>query len=62
MAKAMWNGIVLAESDNTRIVEGNRYFPPDSIKMEFLRVQPPYRLSLERYRQLLRRFGGWPSQ
>ena len=34
MAKAVWNGIVLAESDNTEIVEGNHYFPPESIKME----------------------------
>jgi len=34
MAKAVWNGIVLAESDNTEIVEGNHYFPPESVKME----------------------------
>jgi uncharacterized protein (DUF427 family) len=31
MAKAVWNGVVLAESDNTEIVEGNHYFPADSI-------------------------------
>jgi len=30
--KAMWNGVVLAESDSTVIVEGNHYFPPTSIK------------------------------
>jgi uncharacterized protein (DUF427 family) len=35
MAKAIWKGTVLAESDNTRVVEGNHYFPPDSIKKEF---------------------------
>jgi uncharacterized protein (DUF427 family) len=29
--KAMWNGAVLAESDRTIVVEGNHYFPPDSI-------------------------------
>ena len=29
--KAMWNGVVVAESDATRVVEGNHYFPPDSI-------------------------------
>jgi len=34
MAKAIWNGTVLAESDNVQIVEGNVYFPPDSIKRE----------------------------
>ena len=32
--KAMWNGVVLAESDSTVIVEGNHYFPPTSIKTE----------------------------
>ncbi len=31
MAKAIWNGVVLAESDETIMVEGNHYFPPDSI-------------------------------
>ena len=32
--KAMWNGTVLAESDQTIVVEGNHYFPPDSIRKE----------------------------
>ena len=31
MAKATWNGVVLAESDNTVVVEGNHYFPKDSL-------------------------------
>ena len=35
MAKAVWNGTVLAESDNTVIVEGNHYFPPDAVKREY---------------------------
>ncbi len=30
--KAMWNGAVLAESDRTVVVEGNHYFPPESIR------------------------------
>ncbi|MFK7848984.1 MAG: DUF427 domain-containing protein [Rhodothermales bacterium] len=30
--KATWNGTVLAESAETIVVEGNHYFPPDSIK------------------------------
>ena len=35
--KAIWNGQVLAESNETRIVEGNHYFPPQSIKCEFFK-------------------------
>ena len=35
--KAIWNGKVLAESDQCKIVEGNYYFSPDSIKKEFFR-------------------------
>ena len=31
MAKAIWNGVVLAESDQTELVEGNHYFPPNSL-------------------------------
>ena len=34
MAKAMWNGAVLAESDTFELVEGNVYFPPESVKQE----------------------------
>ena len=33
----MWNGTMLAESDNTIVVEGNHYFPADSVKSEFFR-------------------------
>ncbi|MCR9133577.1 MAG: DUF427 domain-containing protein [bacterium] len=33
--KAVWNGKVLAESDQTIIIENNHYFPPDSINKEF---------------------------
>ncbi|MDH3386164.1 MAG: DUF427 domain-containing protein, partial [Nitrosopumilus sp.] len=33
--KAIWNDIVIAESDNTVIVEGNHYFPIESIKKEY---------------------------
>jgi len=32
--KAIWNDKVLAESDDTVVVEGNHYFPPDSINEE----------------------------
>ncbi len=34
--KAIWNGKVIAESSNTVIVEGNHYFPMESVKREFL--------------------------
>ncbi|CDM92765.1 MAG: DUF427 domain-containing protein [Limnospira sp. PMC 1291.21] len=37
MAKAIWNGVVIAESNNCEVVEGNQYFPPDSIKKEYFR-------------------------
>lgn len=33
-ARARWRGELLAESDETVIVEGNHYFPPDSIRRE----------------------------
>jgi uncharacterized protein (DUF427 family) len=33
--KAVFNGIVLAESDDTKVVEGNHYFPPESINREY---------------------------
>jgi uncharacterized protein (DUF427 family) len=29
--RAIWNGTVLAESDDTVVVEGNHYFPPESL-------------------------------
>ena len=34
MPKASWEGVVLAESEHTEVVEGNHYFPPASIKQE----------------------------
>ncbi|KIK59394.1 hypothetical protein GYMLUDRAFT_262137 [Collybiopsis luxurians FD-317 M1] len=37
MPKATLNGVVLAESDNTQIIEGNHYFPPDSVKKEYFK-------------------------
>ncbi|MGH2751841.1 MAG: DUF427 domain-containing protein [Actinomycetota bacterium] len=35
MARARWNGRVLAESDDTRVIEGNHYFPEESLNKEF---------------------------
>jgi uncharacterized protein (DUF427 family) len=37
MAKAIWKGKVLAESDHCQKVEGNFYFPPDSINQEYFK-------------------------
>lgn len=34
--KAIWNGTVIAESDDTVLVEGNHYFPESSLKREFI--------------------------
>ncbi|HEX7145766.1 MAG TPA: DUF427 domain-containing protein [Gaiellaceae bacterium] len=33
--RAVWNGAVLAESDRTVKLEGNHYFPPDSLNREY---------------------------
>jgi uncharacterized protein (DUF427 family) len=33
--KAIWNDIVLAESSETIVVEGNHYFPVESLKSDF---------------------------
>ena len=33
--KAIWNGQVIAESNNTIVIEGNHYFPSTSIQKEY---------------------------
>jgi uncharacterized protein (DUF427 family) len=35
--KAIWNDTVIAESDETKIVENNHYFPKDSVKEDYLK-------------------------
>ena len=35
--KAIWNGKVLAESNETLVVEGNHYFPPDSLDRQYFK-------------------------
>ena len=42
MKTAAWNGAVLAQSDQTIEVEGNAYFPPESLKREFFRASPTH--------------------
>lgn len=36
MVTATWNDTIIAQSDKTVVVEGNHYFPPDSVNMELL--------------------------
>ncbi len=40
MAKAIWNGAVIAESDSCKTVEGNLYFPAESLKNEYFTDSP----------------------
>lgn len=35
MAKVTYNGVVLAESPKTQVVEGNHYFPPETVNTEY---------------------------
>lgn len=35
--KAIWNGTVIAESNDTIVVENNYYFPPQAVKKEYLK-------------------------
>ncbi|HEY9782450.1 MAG TPA: DUF427 domain-containing protein [Leptolyngbyaceae cyanobacterium] len=37
MAKAIWNGTVIAQSDRTEVVEGNHYFPPEAIDKQYFK-------------------------
>ena len=37
MAKATWNGVVIAESPDTVVVDGNHYFPPEAMRQEFFK-------------------------
>jgi uncharacterized protein (DUF427 family) len=36
MAKAIWNNVTIAESENTLVVEGNHYFPPEAVNWDYL--------------------------
>jgi len=42
MTKATWEGTVLAESNQCVEVEGNQYFPPDTIKQEYFKPSPTH--------------------
>ncbi|MDE3132844.1 MAG: DUF427 domain-containing protein [Acidobacteriota bacterium] len=40
--EAVWNGAVLARSENTVVIEGNHYFPPEAINREFFTDSPKH--------------------
>ncbi len=42
MYRAVWNGAVLAESIDTIVVEGNHYFPFDSLRHEYFQPSPTH--------------------
>ncbi len=42
--RGVWNGVVLAESDETVVVEGNHYFPPESV--DFTHLKPSWMRSV----------------
>jgi uncharacterized protein (DUF427 family) len=42
MVKAMWNGAVLAESENTVMVEGNHYFPHEAVDWQYFKDSETY--------------------
>ncbi len=37
MARAVWEGVVVAESEDTMVLEGNHYFSPESLNRTFFR-------------------------
>ena len=37
MAKAIWNDTVLAQSNDTIVIDGNHYFPPDSVNKQYFK-------------------------
>ena len=50
MVKVVYNGTVLAESNDTIVVEGNHYFPPSSVKEDlFTKSSTRYRVSLRAF-------------
>lgn len=37
MPRAQWNGAVLADSEDTIVIEGNHYFPPDALNQNYFK-------------------------
>jgi len=38
--KAVWHGAIIADSDETLTLEGNHYFPPDSLQRQYVTMSP----------------------
>ncbi len=37
MPKAIWKNVILAESDDTTLLEGDHYFPPEAVNRQYLK-------------------------
>jgi uncharacterized protein (DUF427 family) len=46
VTRAVWNGVVVAEATRTIVVEGNHYFPPESVRQDLLVDSPRRSLCL----------------
>jgi uncharacterized protein (DUF427 family) len=42
MARALWNGAIIAESDRFELVEGSVYFPPETVRCKYLKDSPTH--------------------
>ena len=51
--RAVWNGVTIAESDDTLVVEGNHYFPRASFATTSSAVRHPHPLPVEGHRLVL---------
>jgi uncharacterized protein (DUF427 family) len=40
MIRAVWNGVTVAEAIETSVVDGYHYFPPESVRFEYLQASP----------------------
>jgi uncharacterized protein (DUF427 family) len=72
MARAVWNGQVIAETGGGMLVETNVYFPPDAVRTEFLRPTDRSRIcqwkggmapnfEVEVAGKVAQSFRGWPA-
>ena len=48
--KAIWNDTILAESEDTKVVEENHYFPPESLNTDFLQLSHTHSLCSQKGR------------
>jgi uncharacterized protein (DUF427 family) len=48
MPKAVWNGKIIAESNKIKEIEGDKYFPPNSVNKKYLRKSEKHFASLDK--------------